>query len=179
MNVQPYPGTNKDIERLATMMRESLMPENGDTQLHHNHLLRQLTERTGGKIVVAEDPTEQEAEGGSLVIQGPKDYTIFLSPYTSPLRDTFTIGHEIGHYVLHYWPKRDEIPTPVWFTRYGTGLVEWQANRFAAALLMPEALFRKEWEAMSHDRPLLAGRFGVSQPAVETRAKSLRLLQEE
>ena len=138
--VEPFAGTYADIEQIAKHLRLSAL--NGK-EMNNGAFLTNLVERTGGAISVASDPTVQEAEGGSLVIRGEKDYTIFLSPYTSKLRDNFTIGHELGHYVLHFIPRKQELSPPLWFTRYGTGRMEWQANRFAAALLMPSDLFQQ------------------------------------
>lgn len=57
-------------------------------------------------------------------------------------RDRFTIAHEIGHYCLH--SKEN-----VFYARIDGNSVkpymnpEWQANNFAAELLMPENLVRK------------------------------------
>ena len=105
MRSQPYPGTNRDIERIANGLR-ALIQNDFDKELGTRQLLTELVKRTNGVVVVVEDPSVQEAKGGSLVIRGERDYTIFLSPYTTPLRDNFTIGHELGHYVLHFFPQK-------------------------------------------------------------------------
>lgn len=177
MKVEPYPGTNKDIERITGEFRERIL---GGISVNNGTFVRTLVERTGGAITVADDPTVQEAQGGSLIIRGEQDYTIFLSPYTFPLRDNFTIAHELGHYVLHFFPRRSQLQSqlPLWFTRYGTGVVEWQANRFAAALLMPAEPFKKQFHELKGQIPLLSGMLSVSKDAVEVRAKSLQLLRE-
>lgn len=172
-SVKPYPGSNATIEKIAEVMRQSILA-NGQ-MVSNSTFLREVVARTGGKVQTAYDPTEQEAEGGSLVIRDEGDYTIFLSPYTFSLRDNFTIAHEVGHYVLHYYPQKNELELPLWFTRYGTGPVEWQANRFAAALLMPERNFREKHKELEGNLSLLSGMFNVSESAVAVRAKSLCL----
>jgi Zn-dependent peptidase ImmA (M78 family) len=140
--------------------------------------LRKLIERTGGKIKVVEDPSDQETDGGSLEIRGKNDYTVFLSPYTTPLRDNFTIAHELGHYVLHFFFASAQPQTPIRFARYGSSPIEWQANRFAAAILMPADKFRDAYQKFNGNLSLLSGLFGVSLPAVEVRARSLGLIEE-
>jgi Zn-dependent peptidase ImmA (M78 family) len=177
MRSQPFQGTNRDIEKVANELR-ALLQKDVDEPLETRELLKELVKRTKGEVVVVEDPSVQEANGGSLVIRGERDYTIFLSPYTTPLRDNFTIAHELGHYVLHFFPQKEVAELPMSFTRYGASPIEWQANRFAAALLMPEQRFREKFADVSGDLYLLAGYFGVSRPAVEVRAKSLNLMAE-
>ena len=177
MLVTPYPGTNAKIEKIAAQIRAKVDAPNEDRS--SASLVRRLVELTGGEIEVVEDPSDQEFDGGSLVIHGDRDYTIFLSPYTTPLRDNFTVAHELGHYILHFFLAEDRAATPIRFTRYGTSPIEWQANRFAAALLMPQKAFREAYQAANGDLSLLSGQFDVSLPAVEVRAKSLGLRQDE
>jgi Zn-dependent peptidase ImmA (M78 family) len=99
------------------------------------------------------------------------------------VRQRFTIAHEIGHYVLHQADDQlfiDRQYTAV-FRRdqdssSGEHRREIEANRFAAALLMPENLVLKEISRLDFDlgdeRALtdLASKFQVS-----TQAMSLRL----
>ena len=176
MPAKPYPGTNSQIEKIAAGLRAKAGAQ--DEGASSASLVRRLVGLTGGGIEVVEDPSDQEFDGGSLVIRGKRDYTIFLSPYTTPLRDNFTIAHELGHYVLHFFLAGGQVGTPAWFARYGTSPIEWQANRFAAALLMPENEFRAAYQACDGDLSLLSGQFDVSLPAVEVRTKSLGLLVE-
>jgi len=82
-------------------------------------------------------------------------------------RDRFTAAHEVGHYLMHRH-------VPIRFHRAGGARLkayedsEWQANRFAGALLMPE-------DRMKPCRSLVevAGRFGVSMQAAEIHNKIL------
>jgi Zn-dependent peptidase ImmA (M78 family) len=171
--VEPFPGTDQDIERIASRLRESLL--DGTTKSTAS-FVRDLLARTGGETYVSPDPGQQEAEGGSLVIRGERDYTIYLSPYTTTHSDNFMIAHEVGHYVLHFFPRKEELAVPLWFPRYGVGPVEWQANRFAAALLMPADQFQAKYREFDGRLPLLSGSFSVSQDSVEVRARSLGLL---
>ena len=175
--MEPFHGTNQTIEKVALTFRMRLEIE-PDCRIGASGRLVECVKETGGKIRVVDSPASYEAEGGSLVIRGPHQYTIYLSPYTTPLRDNFTLAHELGHFMLHYTPRRkefDEDDLPLVFARYGTGLLEWQANRFAAALLMPQEPFMKDHKRLNGDLELLAGHYGVSVPAAEVRCKSLGL----
>lgn len=80
-------------------------------------------------------------------------------------RDRFTATHEVGHLVLHSGGLNRSIP--------GRELKvyrdpEWQANTFAAALLMPERMVRA-----CRSVEQVAAEFGVSLDAATLRLKKL------
>lgn len=117
------------------------------------------------------------SDSGSMQVDGESDFTIFLPEHTSPTRDRFTIAHELGHYVLHYlWPKQKGAQLgPIMVTRYGSDQLEWEANWFAAAFLMPAKAFKTVYEKHYPDFTEIADYFGVSMQAAQVRAKALGL----
>jgi len=94
-----------------------------------------------------------------------------------PPRRRFTIGHELGHWVLH----QDEQTSL--FCRHGTvdpegregaerpplDPIEEQANWFAASLLMPAALVRRHYERTDGDFEALCRIFNCSGAAMGRR----------
>lgn len=99
-------------------------------------------------------------------------------------RKRFSIAHEIGHYVLHMKAADDYeiVDNEDNFRTTSHDLddwdderrMEWEANIFAAALLMDEELVRKEWE-LEKDIKILAWKFQVSESAMAVRLSSLKL----
>lgn len=174
--LEPYRGTNANIEEIASFVRGVVVEECGDNTLRGRRLLEEIVRLTGGSIEMVEDPSQQEADGGSLTICNESNYTIALSPYTTPLRDNFTIAHELGHFFLHFFFQKPRPLSPLNFTRYGSGSIEWQANRFAAGLLMPADDFRSKHKQFGGNGFLLSGYFEVSRPAVEVRGESLGVI---
>lgn len=171
---EAYPGPIAGIETVASDFRRKALarihegnaPEGGESV---RDFLDKLVHFLRGGIEISSVPTWEEADGGSLIIEpGAKRFVIRLSPHTTPLRDNFTIAHELGHFVLHY-PHKNPPAEPMRFNRYGSGLVEAQANRFAAAFLMPAAEFKLARAQFADDAYMIAGHFGVSQPAVTVR----------
>ncbi|WP_441279828.1 ImmA/IrrE family metallo-endopeptidase [Bradyrhizobium sp. 63_E2_N1_3] len=83
-------------------------------------------------------------------------------------RHRFTVAHEAGHAMMHVGTL-NRMPASV-------GKVpafrdpEWQANRFAAALLMPRHLVRQCTSVAE-----IMQRFGVSRECAEFRIKTLKL----
>lgn len=131
------------------------------------NLLSTVVSILGGKIIGTNDPEYFEINGGSLRIKAIGDFYIKLPMDTSPLRDNFTIAHELGHYFLHY--KKDFGERL--YARYGNSPEEIQANRFAAAFLMPRERFIKARKDYNDCIPLIAAHFQVSTDVVQERMK--------
>jgi Zn-dependent peptidase ImmA (M78 family) len=104
-----------------------------------------------------------------------------------PNRQRFTIAHELGHFVLHRTYITNAVHVDKQFrvllrdsrSSTGTDKIEIEANRFAAALLMPEDILLKAIEQYSSDidddTPLdeLAKKFKVSRQTMEYRVRNL------
>jgi len=129
-----------------------------------------------------------EAVSGILVV-GNDHSTIGYNISQSPVRQRFTIAHELGHYVLHSQKealfidrnysvfKRDQQ------SETGEQMIERQANQFAAALLMPKFLVEEELKSIHIDLgdeqglKSLADRFAVSAQAMSLRLVNLGLIE--
>ncbi len=96
-------------------------------------------------------------------------------------RKRFTAAHELGHHILHK-NKEKEIYHRVDFMNSVSNEIdgeikkeEQEANRFAAAILMPTSTFRALYSIVKNIEEM-AYRFQVSEPAAYYRAKSLNLI---
>jgi Zn-dependent peptidase ImmA (M78 family) len=113
---------------------------------------------------------------GSIVVVNQDHY---------PVRQRFTMGHELGHLCLH--PGRPLIVDAAVLVNLrdqvsslATDREEIEANRFAAVLLMPEAMVRSELERLGLIDPdkitkRLAKTFDVSEAAMTIRLTNLGL----
>lgn len=140
--------------------------------------LEPVVVRLGGKIMIQDVLDFNRHSSGSIRIDGPGQFHIFLASHTGPTRDRFTIAHELGHYFLHYvYPNQTgRAVEKLEAQRYGTGRVEWEANWFAAGFLMPAISFREQYALLRGSAPLLADKFGVSNEAAQIRIKALDLV---
>jgi len=136
-----------------------------------------IVKKLGGKIIVSDVWAEADATSGSIRIEDDGSFVVAVASHTGIERDRFTIAHELGHYVLHYlWPKQNGKPVAaVEARRYGSGRVEWEANWFAAAFLMPADSFKTTWAELGGIVGEVAGHFGVSTEAARIRAEYLGL----
>lgn len=83
------------------------------------------------------------------------------------VRQRFSIAHELGHYIMghdnmEYIDETFDKPTDK----------EQEANKFAAKILMPRSMLKKDIEKNDYDIPSLAKRYEVSEQAM-----SIRLLE--
>jgi hypothetical protein len=166
---EPLGLSRAKAEEFAQSVAGQLHFEPGDD-------LMPLVARIGGRISYSE-AEDETSSGGSIEIRDDK-FLIRLAMDTGPLRDRFTIAHELGHYVLHYlYPNQRLDKNITWLraARYGTGQVEKEANWFAAGFLMPEDKFRHEWRTHSGNLLTLSRLFKVSPQASSVRAKALGL----
>lgn len=84
---------------------------------------------------------------GTIMKNGDNSFQIVVSPFQNAQRKKFTIAHELGHLFLHMgfrtnkeiWEKQDSTI----YKRFGTTEQEYQANEFAASLLMPKDIYKR------------------------------------
>ncbi len=104
-------------------------------------------------------------------------------------RERFTIGHELGHYMLH---KKIYEEKPEFITMFHDETedyscqdilrnIEWQANYFSACILMPAELVKEKWKQLEHKRiqdkvNILKRFFCVSMEAMQIRLCDLKLI---
>ncbi len=153
------------IEDIGSNFRKTV-DKNYPDEKNVTNLLSNVVGVLGGKIIGTNDPKYFEING-SIRINSIGDFYIKLPMDTSPLRDNFTIAHELGHYFLHYREKYGKII----YARYGNSSEEIQANRFAAAFLMPREQFLKARKDYKDCIPLIAAHFQVSTDVVQERMK--------
>lgn len=112
------------------------------------------------------------------------EFKITISELQVDLRKRFSIAHELGHLFLHMgyiideeeWNKTEET-----FLRKYAGEMEYQANEFAAAFLMPRKEFRLTLEENytgnnSYNMGPVANYFNVSLDAAVNRGRWLGYL---
>lgn len=160
------------VEGLAEKVAASLELQLGGS-------LEEVVATTGGEILFGAQAAD-DRDSGSIVANSLSDYTIYLSTNTSRQRDRFTIAHELGHLLIHLPPIKDADPSAVMrATRWvddnnaAQQRAEWEANWFAAALLMPKDSFIQRWKSGGESE--VQSVFDVSAAAAKTRAKSLGL----
>lgn len=144
-------------------------------------MIERLVTDLGGDIEFSE-AFDTSTSSESIRVFGDGEFIIYLATDTSPLRDRFTIAHEIGHYLIHYpivvekYGKDSQMFATRYVDEQDKDLVraEWEANWFAASLLMPEVEFRNQWTRSNISK--VASFFNVTKSAAEVRAKSLGLI---
>ena len=131
--VEPFPGGYASIRRIADRVRLKVTQWNPTSDV--TLFLEGCVRLWGGRVEISRNLSWLEP--GSLTIQpGGQSFILRLSPVTSPLRDTWAMAHDLGHFFLHY-PHSSPTTEPLSFPRYGASVVESQADAFAETLLDP------------------------------------------
>ncbi len=120
-----------------------------------------------GVDILTWQPDEEQLNGA--LIRSAK--TVFVNAALVRPRMRFAAAHELGHYVLGH---EGDFFCP--FNRYAT--LECEANRFAAALLMPTTVVKALWLKLSDLTPAaklsaLAERLAVSRQALGYRLRAV------
>ena|ERR1700722_13363927 len=100
---------------------------------------------------------------------GNSGYSVLINSNDSLVRKRFTVGHEIGHFVLHRSQIGDGLVDDA---MYRSGLSTWaevQANKAAADILMPYSLIDKAVQSGTKSIEDLAALFVVSRQAMAIR----------
>ncbi|HVA88008.1 MAG TPA: ImmA/IrrE family metallo-endopeptidase [Candidatus Saccharimonadales bacterium] len=86
----------------------------------------------------------------------------------APVRQRFSIAHELGHYLSGHEPYDHGTTHVEGRPSYldPQNRLEVEANEFAAELLMPDTFLRRDVAQIGLDVPVLAKRFGVSEQAM-------------
>lgn len=144
--------------------------------------LKDLIKRLGGECKVVSD-LDYEAK---IEKTSPTSFCITLSEDFMPRRRKFSIAHELGHLFLHMgflvapqvWQNTPPFQDSARF-RLGRSEEEFEANEFAAALLMPKDEFERIAEdncnGDEYDLGGIARHFEVSLEAAQTRGRFLGL----
>lgn len=125
-----------------------------------------------GYEVLAFDGEKSEFGNVSGIVDH-ENKKIFFNSNEPSTRNRFTIAHEIGHIILH--PDQDHVDFRSPFPGGIHEIKEQEANKFAAALLMPKNEFKKIFEK-SADFYKISSYFGVSKIATNIRAFRLGLI---
>lgn len=98
-----------------------------------------------------------------------EDNAIFVNSDEFPLRQTFTVAHELGHFVMHKeWARSAAYRILMRDSLYsGDDTHEKEANTFAANLLVPRFMLDQYRESMPLEQ--LSQLFAVSVPVIRNR----------
>jgi Zn-dependent peptidase ImmA (M78 family)/transcriptional regulator with XRE-family HTH domain len=151
-------------ERAARAVREAWAMPRGPAR----HLIRLL--ESHGVLVVFSPPRAARVDAYSFDSR-PRPVVVLSSLRRDYYRQRLDVAHELGHLVMHSGSEP------------GGRLVEQQADRFAAELLMPAALIRQELPASMgsgawHALARLKEQWGVPIAALLQRARSVGRLSE-
>lgn len=126
------------------------------------------------------------ASSGKIEKNEDKGFSIIIPSSEPETRKKFSIAHELGHLFLHMDylnpEKWEEVKEGTVYNRLGSTQEEFEANEFAAALLMPRKLYQEKLDEAyvgdgRYDIAVVADFFCVSLDAAKNRGRWLNLLE--
>lgn len=169
VSIQAAPMSRSQIEEVAWQVREKLMPSNQPyfhVMKFLEHVLPALYPDFTYEIL---EDREMGAAEGMNCLGFPKiilPQSVYDAACQNEGRARFTVAHEFGHLILHPKHRLSLSRSASEVKPYRNP--EWQANQFAAGILMPEVLVRKYSSVVE-----IVDAFGVSTQAAELRMKNL------
>ncbi len=124
------------------------------------------------RISVRYEPMGDEESGSLRKDKKTGVWVMTVNSLHHPNRQRFTIAHEIAHSILHA-ANSDLFEDKTFFRNSESNRMEFEANVFAAELLMPRVAFENYIENVSPRVEDIASHFQVSSHAVRIRAKTL------
>jgi Zn-dependent peptidase ImmA (M78 family) len=131
--------------------------------------VEKIAEKVGFKIIPFEFHNNLSA------VLKKKQSVIGVNKNHHPLRQRFSIAHELGHYLLGHEGHDDESFVDEEFDKPIPH--EKEANIFAAALLMPKRSVMEDAEKNGLDIKRMARLFQVSEQAMTIRLLELNLIK--
>lgn len=184
-------SSNQDDEQLAIKSIDS--PSRLLRFAMDNHIecvpldLKHLCDVLNIKIVyqaLAKTSDKNEVSGilrKSINKNKEPEWTIYVNKNHHVNRQRFTIAHELAHYFLHRNDGNAFIDD-IFFRSRCTGnealKKEWQANEFAAAILMPRHKIEEFLSAGIKNIEELAAKFQVSTLAMRFQLERIQLIYE-
>lgn len=142
----------------------------------------EVVQRLGGAVLINE---QLDAFADGSIYKTGDSFKISVSPHQQETRKKFTVAHELGHLFLHMGYRIDgnlwNSQAEKTYFRDGDSEEEYQANEFAAALLMPKNEYKRIMDRYTDGRTVdtskIAEYFGVSLSAASNRGKFLGYLE--
>lgn len=166
--LEDEPTSLKDVEDILEMAR---------TQGYINGYEVDIEEiiKSNEEIILEKDSNMMPSMSGSLTKDKELDkWIIKVNAKHHQRRQRFTMAHEYAHYILHKDDQGRFVDEEIYFRKDHESPIEYNADTFAAELLMPEYLFRK---AISEDGIKkineLSDLFNISKAAIAIRAENL------
>ena len=161
---------------LTKEMQKIKRDELGIVQRHLKELpvkLGALASDLGVRVTLSSLPT---GISGQIKREGV-GYEIKINRHESRERQRFTLAHELSHFLLHREvidSMTDGLQDNVLYRSGAPNVIEYEANRLAAELVMPKDLVDeqvRQYQDMLSEEAIedLARRFGVSKAAMEIR----------
>lgn len=169
VNVFEEPTLLSDVNNIKELATEKEM-YNGEA-LDIEQLIQEISHREeDAPILIKKVPMDNYLSGSLSYKDGVWIMTVNSKQH--PKRQRFTLAHELAHYILHK-EKNTEFQDSTFFRGNNMDSLEYMANDFAAALLMPDDKVNELIKNGIRNIGKLAEKFDVSAAAMKYKVEKL------
>lgn len=119
-------------------------------------------------------PLNSDESGSLMYSNKTEQWTVTINSLHHPKRQRFTLAHELAHYFLHRNENQTFSDAVFFRADHTQNRMEYEANNFAGALLMPKDDFIEYIRTQSNSIEQISNHFNVSAMAVKVRADVIK-----
>lgn len=167
-------GNLSRIERADDKILKEILSSNYYYNTKDNKSIRikeYIEKELSDQIILSFRPLDSEISGYLKKENDHWDMVINKNHHIN--RQRYTIAHELAHYFLHRDKNNLFEDNKIYFRNMDKDSMEYQADSFAAKLLMPELIFKQTINSGVKNIDKLSKIFQVSTTAIINRAEEL------
>lgn len=146
--------TQTNIDNIVESLYQHLSHNGLPLPFEREDALEQIVEHFGGKI---EFVPKEDGKANLIHIKEAGCFTIYLPKENGYLHNRFIIGHELGHYFLHYILKGIQEEARARMHSHIENKdtkVEKEASDFSASFLLPKKQVLQKYQELKNDSSL-------------------------
>lgn len=158
----------KSIDGVIQLAKEKKLYQ-GD-KLDITELIHEVAQASGEQIQIEYKDIDPTISGGLRHENGI--WMMVVNRRHNERRQRFTLAHELGHFIMHK-EKNEAFEDYTFFRNNKMASIEYDANNFAADLLMLTEYVQNAVESGCRNIGELAERFGVSNAAMRLKIENM------
>lgn len=168
IQLEDEPTSLKDVEDILEMARNEGYINNYEIDIEG------IISRDS-ELILQKDPDMEPSMSGCLTKNKELNkWVIKVNSKHHVKRQRFTMAYEYAHYILHKDSQGKFVDEEIYFRKDHDSPIEYNADTFAAKLLMPEGLFKKAINEEGIKKiSELSDLFNLSKAAIAIRAEKL------
>lgn len=172
IGIKKHTSNNAKEPTLFNNVSSILEVANQNGQIKNGEVdVEQIIRQQFDDISLEFQPLDNDVSGELKYAEGK--WLMIININHSKVRQRFTMGHELGHYIYHRRENSQFVDTLFYRQNELKSSIEYMADEFAASILMPEDFIKDFIRKGINTVAKLASTFNVSNEAMTYRLQDL------